>query len=56
VAQPDGAPADVPAGALGEDGVVADERHVHSLVIDPRESYGINNPDDLEFARDLNSK
>lgn len=35
---------------------IADGQQVHSLVIDPRESYGINNPDDLEFARDLNSK
>ncbi len=32
---------------------IADGQQVHSLVIDPKESYGINNPDDLEFARNL---
>lgn len=32
---------------------IADGQHINSLVISAKEAYGINNPDDLDFARKL---
>ncbi len=34
---------------------IVDGQHINALVISAKEAYGINNPDDLEFARKLTS-